>query len=407
MALAATAGTGIAAKAEAQAPRTTTEAVQFKINGRVHMDVVGVKADYTSGTDLEYGRSFMRRIFLGVEGRMTDNWRYNVKLDVSPGRSDTSGQGNEVALDDAFLEYAGGFGSLFIGNANAVSPLEDRTSSNEVPFIERSGIYQSFIPGRVLSLSWLTGGGNWSAGVALQGDSPSNAEATVGESFGVQGRLTFAPIYQRTPDGLTLVHLGLHGRDRENNGDGLLAYSARPAVSSNTGLATPVSAGAIGKHDTTIGGELALQYNAFGMTAEYMSTNVERLGRSDVTFDGYYVDLFWSPTGESRNYNATDGSFGRITPLRTLGSDGGIGHVMLSARYDYINLADATNVATGIFGGEQTGYVLGATWKPVGYVKFHLNYSDYTVDRLAFNRTAVASADGDIQAVSLRTQFDW
>lgn len=414
VALAAAAGVGFGGKAHAQAatawagaPRTTEEDRQFKINGRVHYDVVGIDADFTNpgATDLNYGRSFMRRIFLGAEGRFTQNWRYNVKLDVSPGRSDTSGQGNEVALDDAFLEYAGGFGSIFIGNANAVSPLEDRTSSNEIPFIERSSIYQAFIPGRVLSLSYLTGGGNWSLGVALQGDSPSNAEAATGESFGVTARATFAPIYQRTPDGLTLVHLGLSARDRDQNGDANATYSARPAVSSNTGLGSTVG-GAAFSHDTTYGAELALQLNSFGATAEYMTSKTERPGTlSEVDYSGYYIDLFWSPTGESRNYNATDGSFGRVTPRRTLGSDGGIGHVMLSARYDYIDLEDR---GAGVFGGEQSGYVLGATWKPVGYVKFHLNYSDYTIDRPSnLAGTTLNNNDGDVKAVSLRTQFDW
>ena len=41
-------------------------------------------------------------------------------------------------------------------------------------------------------------------------------------------------------------------------------------------------------------------------------------------FQAGYFDLFWSPTGESRNYSAADVSFGRMAIRRTLGSDGGI-----------------------------------------------------------------------------------
>ena len=44
----------------------------------------------------------------------------------------------------------------------------------------------------------------------------------------------------------------------------------------------------------------------------------------EATATGYYIDLFFSPTGESRNYNAADGSFKNVVPFRTLGSDGGI-----------------------------------------------------------------------------------
>jgi phosphate-selective porin OprO/OprP len=413
-ALTVAAGAGVATKGEAQAPRTTNEAVQFKINGRLQMDVANIDANYSTpaaGTDAQYGRSFVRRVFLGAEGRMTDNWRYNVKLDLAPDRGDAVNPGSEVTLDDAFLEYAGGFGSIFIGNANAVSNMEDRTSSNEIPFVERSGIVQAFNPGRVLSLSLLTGGGNWSAGIALQGDSVANNETTAttspnrGEPFGVMGRVTWAPLYQKTPEGLTLVHLGLMARDRDANGDGAFGYSARPNVASFSGLGAPVS-GAGGSHDDLYGAELAFQRNAFGAEAEYMQLKTDRGGSlPDAEYNGYYVDVFFSPTGESRNYVASDGSFTRITPLRPLGSDGGIGHVMLSARYEFLDLNDGTG-ASAVFGGEQKGYVLGATWKPIGYVKFLLNYSDYSVDRK--NAANVAQAgDGDFKSVTLRTQLDW
>lgn len=421
VALAAAAGASVATKADAQAatawagaPRTTEEDRQFKINGRLQMDVSNIDANYSTpaaGTDATYGRSFVRRVFLGAEGRFTEHWRYNVKLDLAPDRGDAVNPGSEVSLDDAFLEYAGDLGSIFIGNANAVSNMEDRTSSNEIPFVERSAIVQAFNPGRVLSLSWLTGGGNWSAGIALQGDSVANNETTVtaaasrGEPFGVMGRVTWAPIYQRTPEGLTLVHLGLMARDRDANGDGAFGYSARPNVASFSGLGAPVS-GAGGSHDDLYGAELALQYHQFGAEAEYMTLKTDRGGAlPDAEYNGYYVDVFFSPTGESRNYNATDGSFGRITPRRTLGNDGGIGHVMLSGRYEFLDLNDGTG-ASAVFGGEQKGYVLGATWKPIAYVKFMLNYSDYSVDRK--NAVGVAQAgDGDFKSLTLRSQLDW
>ena len=43
---------------------------------------------------------------------------------------------------------------------------------------------------------------------------------------------------------------------------------------------------------------------------------LHRIQQGDATADGYYVDLFWSPTGEGRSYKASDGSFGSIRPTR-------------------------------------------------------------------------------------------
>ena len=66
---------------------------------------------------------------------------------------------------------------------------------------------------KIGSIAAATGGGNWSAGVALQGDDFNNPESTnTSETVGLEGRVTWAPIYDRTPDGVTVVHLGLNAR---------------------------------------------------------------------------------------------------------------------------------------------------------------------------------------------------
>jgi phosphate-selective porin OprO/OprP len=129
-------------------------------------------------------------------------------------------------------------------------------------------------------------------------------------------------------------------------------------------------------------------------------------GGVEHTFQGGYVEAWWSPTGEGRNYTPTDGSWGRITPLRTLGSDGGIGSIMLTARYDWLDLTDGAG-ATAALGGEQKGWLIGATWKPIAYVKFQGNYTNYDIDRKTAAGLPVAGADGSVQAFSLRTQFDF
>lgn len=377
------------------APRTSEEDRQFKINGRLQYDVYSISSEFPgTANDQSYTRSAARRAFIGVEGRFTTNWRYNVKFDLAPSQSDTSGQGNEVKLDDAYLEYAGDNFSIFIGQNNQVSPMEDRDSSNYIPFNERSAILSAAGFGKIFGVDFFTNGGNWSFGIGLHGDSVNNGDGTnVDEAAYLITRATFAPIYQRTPDGLTVLHLGVSARERDNGGDGLFSYAARPTVGFGTSF---VTTGALFERDRWLGGELAFQHNAFGVEAEYGRLEGQLAGAGERTVSGGYIDLFWSPTGESRNYQAVDGSFGRTAIRRTLGSDGGIGHVLLSARYDTVSLTDLPTD-----GGKQDSYIFGVTWMPIGYVKFQLNASH--------NNIALpgGATSGDANVVTFRTQIDW
>jgi phosphate-selective porin OprO/OprP len=249
----------------------------------------------------------------------------------------------------------------------------------------------------------------------------------------VIGRGTFAPLYQQTPDGTMVLHLGVNSRFRDNGGGDQSAtnttagsnfsYKSRTPgdAISTTGGDQAFSVGGTGQ-DFTYGFEAAFQYNNFGIEAEYQhldtqgATNGGSTGlgsNDDASADGYYVDLFWSPTGESRSYKAADGSFGAIAPLRPLGS-GGFGHVMLAARYEHVDFTDeqfggtsgdvngAVNPAGMTGRTEATSYTLGASWVPIEHVKFQLNYASTSIDDIG-----VGVADQDVNTISLRTQLDW
>lgn len=424
------------------APETREEDRRFHVNGRFMYDVAATDADCANtactGTNESGIRSYTRRAFLGVDGRLTEHWRYNVKLDFNMAAAGSSSvvvgdlnadgdttdlgetitvpnTGNSVRADDLYLEYAGDSYSLFFGNHNAIAPMEDRGSSLNTPFNERSFLITAAGWGKRPGVAFLTNGGNWSLGAALQSndtlDTADTAQNGTESYFGAV-RGTWAPIYQQTPDGVTLLHLGLSARQRENGDGNGNSLNAALGTLNPGGLSNKQSNNAaVGgfESDTYLGAEFAFQYNAFGIDGEYGSINTTdttvgsqaAAQAGDADAQGYYVDFFWSPTGESRRYNAADGSFGAVTPLRTLGSDGGIGHIMLAARYENLDLSD-TN-----FGGnrnELTAYTVGATWIPIAHVKFQLNYSSTDVDYAANSATRV---DNTIDAVTLRTQFDW
>lgn len=387
------------------APRTREEDREFKVNGRMQYDVYSLDRDFENPAtrDESYTGSYMRRAFIGVEGRFTTHWRYNVKFDLAPSAADS---GSEVKLDDAFLEYAGENFSIFVGQNNAISHMEDRTSSNYTPFNERSMINQVSGYTKLMGVAFLTNGGNWSLGGGVYTDSLndpqtvsfSGTQSSEKEQTRFQVRGTWAPIYQRTPDGTTVLHLGLHARHRDDGTNTFGGYSARANQNSLSSVPSTPSTGGTFDSEDLYGAEVAFQYNSFGAEAEYMQIEPHTpTGNTEPSLEGGYVDLFWSPTGESRNYSASDGSWGRISPRRTLGSDGGIGHIMLSARYEWLDTSDA-NFGTR---SETTGLLAGVTWAPIGYVKFQLNYGQYDVEQVGLNN------DQELETLSLRTQFDW
>ena len=286
--------------------------------------------------------------------------------------------------------------------------MEDRTSSLNIPFNERSGYINAFGFTKIGSIAAATGGGNWSAGIALQGDDFNNPESTnTSETVGLEGRVTWAPIYDRTPDGVTVIHLGLNARVRDNAGgpDASGArgpgfrYRARPATGYGERF---VDTGSIAfAQDTFYGAELSAQYNEFGMSAEYGRLKATpqsgtTLGGFEPTFQGGFIDFFWSPTGDGRIYNGKDGSFSRIVPKRTLGSDDGIGALIFGARYDMLDLTDGT-----MDGGEQKGVTLQATWQPLAFLKFQADWSHLDIER------PNSPLSGTADAVTIRSQIEW
>src|SRR6185295_18209950 len=142
------------------------------VNGRFQYDFAYTDADCANaactGVNESGIRSYARRAFLGVDGLLTTNWRYNVKLDFNLASISASGTASaSVRADDLYLEYAGDDFSFIVGNNNAISPMEDRDSSLNIPFNERSFLISSSGVGKRPGIALITNGGNWSLGANL------------------------------------------------------------------------------------------------------------------------------------------------------------------------------------------------------------------------------------------------
>lgn len=372
---------------------------RFKIRGRFQWDVLSSDLDGGGiALDDDGTRSFTRRAFLGVQGRFSERWRYKVDFVLAPSSS-------SIQVDDAFLEYVADDWSLVIGEHNITSPLEDRISSLDIPFTERSSFINAFGYGRRAGIGFIYSGANYSASVAVQGDSMNSTESSFNsnEELNVSGRFTFAPFFETSPEGTRLLHLGVHVRQRNAGGGESFGYQPRPLNGRGTRFLTVSGTGDGGENDTAWGVEAAGQWGPVGFQAEYASLDGETItSGEDFEYSGYYVDLYWSLTGESRQYRGNTGSFGAIVP-RTAVNQGGWGHWMLSARYDSIDMSDTgIGIATDTL-GEQTSYAVGLDWIPLDHVRFKLNYASTEADYT----NPGDGADGEADIVTLRTQFDW
>ena len=392
------------------APEIREGQQRFRMRGRLQFDVYSNSWSLDDPTDspsinLEDGsRSYIRRAFLGVTGRFTDNWRYKVDFVLNPGAGvdDATTGDNAVAVDDAYLEYAGDFFSVVIGENNITAPLEDRTSSLDIPMIERSSIINAYGYGRAAGVAGLVTGANWMAAVGVYGDSLNNQDSGFAnsEQTSISGRFTWAPIFETSPDSYTLLHFGVSARQRYNGDDALFRYRARP-LNGRGSRWVETSSGSALQDDLAYGLVVAGQWNAFGFTAEYITISGETPAGLEVESDGYYVDLTWSLTGEPRAYRGNQGSFGPTIPRSPLG-DGGFGAVSLIARYDFIDLSDFDG---GSARGEQTAWAVGVNWVPVDHVRFVLNYATTEADRT--DPISATAGDAEAEVITLRTQFDF
>ena len=393
------------------APEIRDGQQRFKIRGRFQYDVYSNTWDLDDPTDspainAEDGmRTYVRRAFIGAQGRITDHWRYKVDFVLNPGAGvdDATTGDAAVAVDDAYLEYAGDFYSIVIGENNVTSPLEDRISSLDIPFIERSSIINTYGYGRAAGVAGLITGANWMAAVGVYGDSLNNADSNfaLDEQMSVSGRFTWAPIFEASPDGYTLLHLGVSARQRYNGDDALFRYRARPLngrgsrwVEAGSGAANTTES------DISYGFEVAGQWNAFGFTAEYITLEGESTTGAEIESDGYYIDLNWSLTGEPRAYRGNQGSFGPTVPRHAMG-EGGWGHWDVGARYDFIDLTD---VDVGTNRGEQSAWAVAVNWVPVDHFRFMLNYAVSEADRTG---PAATAGDAEAEVITLRSQFDF
>jgi phosphate-selective porin OprO/OprP len=305
---------------------------EVKFGGRIMYDIslweTIIDDEVTQMTGVEF-----RRVRFFNSGKLFGNTNYKLQLDYS---------GGVISYKDVWIELEGlpFDGSLRVGHFKEPFRLEALTSSKYITFMERA-LPNAFSPERNTGVMYqlnLKDKISIQAGLFRESDiygndinSTSNVNATA--------RVTYLVIN----DDHKLLHLGAAVSKRQNS-DNTYGFSVRPENHLGTKLLT-VSFENV--DETNISGfEIAYISGPLSLQGEYILTTVssESWGSSfmDLNIEhelsGYYAQLSYFLTGESRAYKSSYAGFNRVQPINNYGSNGN-GAIELVARLSKMDLS--------------------------------------------------------------------
>jgi phosphate-selective porin OprO/OprP len=363
-----------------------------------------------------------RRARIGVLGTTPGGWSFGFIYDAGNSQ-DTTPRGIQTAQ----IVYGGLHGAAFeIGYSSTYFTLDQATSSTDLVFLERSSasnIANNFNAGtfRANAGARFFGDRYW-AGVYLTGPASGDSHTEVAERFGAFERVAVQALKGKTYS----LHLGVDFDQliqAPNRGPGTpntLSLSDQPELRIDP--TTLLNTGAIGDaaHPVTGGRvwdfETAATWKSLFWQSEYYWYQVRREGLPNADFNGWYGQLAWTLTGETRTYNTQAGSYFRIFPAHPFSlSKGQWGAWEVAARVDRVDLNSrfTPGVAlaaqpAAVEGGIQKGVNIGLNWYPNDMIRFMLDYIHIDYDKAAGAQVPGAPlgvpVGASFDAVALRSQ---
>ncbi|MDQ6957724.1 MAG: OprO/OprP family phosphate-selective porin [Mariprofundaceae bacterium] len=375
-----TQGEAKAAKAEAKAHQS-----KLKIGGRIQADAAFYKDD--PGLDMGDGAEF-RRARLFVKGKVGD-FHYKAQYDFA---------GNGTKIKDLYIKYTGLPVHIKVGNFKEPFSLEELTSSKYITFMERA-MPNTFAPSRHIGAALSGHGDSWSAAAGVFTNGASGTTSGVDSQFDATGRLTFAPIHEKT----RVLHLGAGINYSLPSSTRTLRFRERPESHVThkrlVGTGDILNVDSVLKYDL----EAAAVFGPASIQGEYSRTDVSFQNgiANEPSFSGYYIFGSWFLTGESRPYSVKKGSFGRVHPNHNfqLGADGW-GAWEVAARFSQLDLED-----TGFPGGKEQNITVGLNWYPHPHLRWMFNWVHASVDRSPI--TTVARNNFGPDVFQMRAQVDF
>jgi len=269
-----------------------------------------------------------------------------------------------------FKKYLG-LDNLKLGVFTPPMGLEATGSSENTSFLEVASPTEAFAPGDRLGIQ-LAGSAlekrlTWALGIfSLSTDKDiGDASKSIGR---VIGRVTLLPWYKEEETSPRLLHLGASG-SYVYSGTDQIRYNSRPE--SRLVPEEVVDTENIEAQNAFVYGvEGALVYGSYSLQAEYLHSRTDDNLGDRLNFGGFYVYGSWVITGESRPYDRTNGTFGRIQPKKNFSlKERTWGALEAGVRFSYIDLNDGP-----IHGGRMNILTGGLNWSLNPFIRVMFNY---------------------------------
>ena len=356
----------------------------FQPFGRIHLDTTQFDDDKHDHAN----NSNFRRARLGFKGKLGEDFKYKSEMDFA----EEGVNFKEVTLTYTGLDSA----DIKVGHQKPSFGMEQNTSSNYLMLIERSAATNAFTRDEEIGINVLGGGDNWSLAAGVFNEDAGNDDTGEDEdvTFDVRGSVNALALAD--PETSNVLHLGAGVSHRRPTGS--VSFSAKPAGDGDKIINT----GSIASVDdvTVYGVEAAAVFGPVSFQSEYFTADLSRSGGSaDADFDGFYGQVGWFITGESRPYKGKKGNFSRVKPKSPFSlKNGGMGAWEVLARFENVDLNDT---GSGIMGGELDNTSVGVNWHLTDHVRLMANVIDVDTD----NNAVVA--DDDPTVFNFRAQWDF
>lgn len=364
---------------------------KFAIGGRLMLDYdsmdSGHQTENKSFSDMEW-----RRTRINIKGSVNKHWSYKATYDFNS-EKDTAN------LDEGYVKYdtKKGF-TITAGKTKADMMLEQRTSSKWISTVER-GLLNAMNE----KVNYLVGKPGDGAGVKLgfyAKESRISGAISVFDAYKNDSdddndmilhstaRLNYSPKMGKNE----YAHFGVSYGMADYKGETSKAELQLGIHQGDKTLLADAAAGDI----TNLGIEAAYVNGPFSVQAEYFDNETElEDGTKGFEWDGYYSQLSYILTGETRGYKWKGAKFDKIKPK------GKNGAIELVLRYEDISIDDADEGTVAANEVDIDRTVLGVNWHVTNTVKFMANYSSVSMD----NEVNPGATSEDLDSFQLRAQY--
>lgn len=317
---------------------------KISIGGRLHYDISFLK--HERALQEEFGRAGdkveVRRARIGLQGSIRDTYEYEIDLSFENGL-----EFNDLRL--TFLEVPL-FNRLTLGHFREPFGMEENTSSNSLPFMERSltsafGLSRN--AGIMLQRKFLQEKVSMHVGAfRITDDFGSDREAAGRHSY--SGRFVLNPLVDTTASRVAHLGIGLNTRTLIEN-----MFEVETTSESNS-APDYIDTGTLENVDRVwqIGGEAGYMQGRFTLQGEYVHAFARFLEVPDQPisnklreFNSYYVTGTYFLGGGKRDYDTDDNTFSDISVNN---SDRWKGAWEVALRYSHLNLLHSQETFTEI-----------------------------------------------------------